>query len=943
VRALALTRHFWWLSLALVLLAGGTLGWFVQRLEVAQLEQLAQDRNQGMTQVFRTLLANDIGALLKGPVTREQTSAISSATAAVLQSKLSAAMHDSDVVKLKLYNLQGRTVFSTDPRQIGEDKSANVGFLAARNGKVASELTHRDQFSSFDGDISNVDLVSSYVPIHSNGQVVGVFELYQDVTTLMRHITRSLWQLGGVLGVVLGTLYTLLLLIVRRAHKTQQAQEAQLRASNRALDLRVAERTQALSVSEARFRSLTEMSTDFYWESDAQHRFTLRSCSKRESQDEVFQQISFIGQLRWEVPHILPEAAGWQAHRRVLQAHQPFRDFEMARLGSNGRVHYLSASGDPVFDAHGVFAGYRGVGTDTTERKQAEAELRIAATAFESQEAMMVTDARSRILRVNQVLEAVTGYSSAELVGQTPRIFRSGRHDADFYRAMWESINRTGRWQGEVWDRRKNGEIYPKWLTISAVKNDDGVVTHYIGTHFDVTERKNAEERIARLAFFDSLTHLPNRTLLQDRLQQAIANSQRDGTCGAALFIDLDHFKTLNDTLGHDKGDQLLQQVAQRLLECVRESDTVARLGGDEFVLIVTNLPGNTQEAANQTEQLGQMVLAALEQTYWLGSISHHITASIGATLFHGHQTLLEDVLKQADLAMYQSKDKGRNALSFFDPAMQTTVLNHSALAQDLRHALADKQFELHYQPLLNLDERVAGAEALIRWKHPERGMVPPAEFIPVAEETGQILAIGHWVLETACHQLARWANQPGMAHLTIAVNVSAHQFHQNDFTQQVLAVLALTGAEPTRLKLELTESLLINNVEDVIVKMKFLKEQGITFALDDFGTGYSSLSSLSRLPLDQVKIDRSFVMKIETDDNAIAISAATISLAHSLKLKVVAEGVETQAQRYFLSTVHGCDFLQGYLISRPLPLANFEVFISNFDSSPRHTSVNSY
>jgi diguanylate cyclase (GGDEF)-like protein/PAS domain S-box-containing protein len=927
IRTLTLTRHFWWLSLVLVLLAGGTLGFFVQRLQVAQLEQMAQERNQGMTQVLRKLLADDLDALLKSPLAKGQARALHAPAVAALQSKLSTVMHDSDVVKLKLYNLQGITVFSTDPRQIGEDKRANAGYQLARNGGVASELTHRDQFSSFEGERSNVDLLSSYVPIRENGQTVAVFELYQDVSTFMQRMTRELWQLGGMLFAVLGTLYALLLLIVRRAQRAQQAQEALLHASNRALDLRVAERTQELSLSEARFRSLTEMSSDFYWESDAQHRFTARTASKREACDAVFQQLTFIGQLHWEVPHIWPDAAGWQAHRDRLDASLPFRDFEIARLGSQGLVHHVSVSGDPVFDGQGKFVGYQGVGTDTTERKQAEAELRIAATAFESQEAMMVTDAQSRILRVNQMFEEVTGYSAAEVVGQTPRVLQSGRHSAEFYRAMWDCVTRTGRWQGEVWDRRKGGGVYPKWLTISAVKNDDGVVTHYIGTHFDISERKKAEERITELAFFDPLTHLPNRTLLQDRLNQAIATSQRDGSCGAALFIDLDHFKTLNDTLGHDKGDALLQQVAQRLLDCVRASDTVARLGGDEFVLILGNLPDNMQDAANQIELLGQKVLAALTQTYHLGPIGHHITASIGATLFCGHQTRLDEVLKQADLAMYQSKEKGRNTLSFFDPSMQTLMLNRSALEQDLRSALAENQFVLHYQALLDSDHRVAGAEALIRWMHPERGMVSPTEFIPVAEDTGLILPIGHWVLETACCQLARWAAQPSMAHLTIAVNVSARQFHQVNFTQQVLAVLAHTGAKPERLKLELTESLLINNLDDVIAKMNTLKAVGISFALDDFGTGYSSLSSLSRLPLDQVKIDRSFVMNIESDENAVAISAAIISLAHSLKLKVVAEGVETNAQRYFLSTVHRCDFLQGYLISRPLSLENFEAF----------------
>jgi diguanylate cyclase (GGDEF)-like protein/PAS domain S-box-containing protein len=912
-----------------VLMAGTTLGYFMKELAIAQLENLAEDRNQGLTQVFRTLLAEDIEGLLQSPLNQGPAPILSRPALAALQSKIATVMHDADVVKLKLYNLQGRTVYATDTSQIGEDKSSNPGFQRAKGGNVASELTHRDQLSSFENSVSNVDLVSSYVPVRDQGQVVAVFELYQDVTPLMQRIKRSLWQLAGVLCLVLGSLYTMLLIIVRRANNAQRAQEALLEDANRQLDLRVAQRTHELSLSEERFRSLTEMSSDFYWESDARHRFTKRTPSKRESQDKQFQPSSFLGRLRWEVSHVAPDEATWQAHRAVLEAHLPFRDFEIARLDEQGLVHYLSASGDPVFDALGGFCGYRGVGSDITERKQAEADLRIAATAFESQEAMMVTDAQSRILRVNRVFEEVTGYSSAEIVGQTPRLLKSGRHDAQFYRTLWDTLTNTGRWQGEIWDRRKNGEIYPKWITISAVKNDLGRVTHFVGTHFDISERKKAEDRIADLAFYDPLTHLPNRTLLQERLKQALATSQREGRCGAALFIDLDHFKTLNDTQGHDQGDALLQQVAQRLLTCVRASDTVARLGGDEFVLIIDSLPDNPQEAAKLVEALGQKVLAALCQTYRLGDMDHHMTASMGATLFYGHQVSMEEVLKQADLAMYKSKEKGRNALSFFDPAMQTLVLERAALEQDLRRALADKQFVLHYQALVGKGQAVAGAEALIRWQHPQRGMVSPADFIPIAEDTGLILPLGHWVLQTACRQLALWATQPAMAHLTLAVNVSAHQFRQPDFTPQVLAVLAQTGADPGRLKLELTESLLIHNLDDIIAKMTALKAVGVSFSLDDFGTGYSSLSNLSRLPLDQVKIDRSFVMQIESDDNAVAICAATISLAHSLKLKVVAEGVETEAQRYFLSTVHQCDFLQGYLLARPLPLDQFETFVT--------------
>jgi len=564
--------------------------------------------------------------------------------------------------------------------------------------------------------------------------------------------------------------------------------------------------------------------------------------------------------------------------------------------------------------------------SDITYRKEAEAELRIAATAFESQEGMVVTNPDGVILRVNRAFTESTGYSAEDVIGHTPRLLKSGRHDAAFYTAMWESLRSTGAWQGEIWDRRKNGEIYPKWLTISAVKRDDGVITHYVATHQDITERKIAEERIRELAFFDQLTTLPNRTLLLDRLRQAMTASSRNGGHGALLFIDLDHFKTLNDTLGHDMGDLLLQQVAQRLVGSVREGDTVARLGGDEFVVVLSSLSVNIEEAATQTEAVGVKILASLRDPYQLSDLEYRSTASIGATLFRGHQASIDDLMKQADLAMYKSKARGRNALHFFDPDMETAVMERASLEAGLREAVQQKQFVLHYQAQVINGGRVTGVEALVRWQHPLRGLVSPAEFIPLAEETGLILPLGHWVLDTACAQLARWAARPEMSHLTIAVNVSAQQLHEADFVDQVLATIGRAGANPARLKLELTESLLVDNVEDVIEKMSALKAEGVGFSLDDFGTGYSSLSYLKRLPLEQLKIDKSFVRDILIDPNDAAIARTIVALAQSLGLGVMAEGVETEAQRAFLAS-SGCHAYQGYFFSRPLPVEGFEEY----------------
>ena len=557
--------------------------------------------------------------------------------------------------------------------------------------------------------------------------------------------------------------------------------------------------------------------------------------------------------------------------------------------------------------------------------RQREKDLRIAASAFEAQEGMMVTDADGVILKINKAFTEITGYSAEDVVGQNPRILRSGRHDAAFYRSMWQAIRRTGTWQGEIWDRRKDGTEYPKWLTISAVKDEQGAITHYIGAHYDVTERKNAEAKIKELAFFDELTGLPNRVLLLDRLRQAMTNNSRNGSYGALLFIDLDNFKTLNDTLGHDMGDELLRQVARRLTACVRAGDTVARLGGDEFVVMLAGLSQDQTEAATHTEAVGDKILGALRQVYRLRNVDHHTSSSIGATLFRGHLASVEDLLKQADLAMYKAKDAGRNALRFFDPDMEIAVTKRAALEDDLRYAIQARQFLLHYQPQL-ADGRVTGSEALVRWKHPARGMVSPAEFIPLAEETALILPLGHWVITAACAQLALWATRPEMAHLTIAVNVSAHQFRQADFVDQMLAILASTGASPHRLKIELTESALVSNVDEVIEKMNALKARGIRFSLDDFGTGYSSLSYLKRLPLDQLKIDQSFVRDVLSDPNDASIARTIIVLAQNLGLGVIAEGVETEMQREFLANA-GCHAYQGYLFSKPLPVDGFEAF----------------
>ncbi len=563
--------------------------------------------------------------------------------------------------------------------------------------------------------------------------------------------------------------------------------------------------------------------------------------------------------------------------------------------------------------------------TDITERNRAEAELRVAATAFESQEGMLVTDAATSILRVNQAFTEISGFDAEELVGQTPRLFKSDRYGADFYAGMWKEITHTGEWRGEIWNLHKSGRVYPAWLTITAVKDNDGDVTHYVGTLIDITQRKSAEADIEQLAFYDPMTRLPNRRLLVDRLQQALAARARSRRRGAILFIDLDDFKGLNDSLGHDAGDLLLQQVARRLLTCVRAGDTVARLGGDEFVVMLGDLSANPREAASQAELVGEKILLALTPPSVLAGHEHHSTACIGVTLFSDHREIVEDLLKRADLAMYRAKAAGRNTLRFFDPEMQAAVTARAALEADLRVGVREGQFVLYYQPQVDREGRLTGAEALVRWQHPRRGLVSPGEFIPLAEECGLIQPLGQWVLEAVCLQLVAWSGRPDTAHLTLAMNVSAREFRHPEFVSRVLDVITRVGADPRRLMLEFTESLLVDDMEETITKMNALKARGGGFSLDDFGTGYSSLSYLKHLPLDQLKIDQSFVRDVLTDSNDAAIARTIMELGQSLGLAVIAEGVETEDQRNLLAR-QGCHAFQGFHFGRPGPVGALRV-----------------
>jgi len=614
---------------------------------------------------------------------------------------------------------------------------------------------------------------------------------------------------------------------------------------------------------------------------------------------------------------------------KVCMSGQDPGPLEWRCVRPDGSVRYILGHGELVRDADGQPSHMAGTVQDVTERRQVEAELRIAATAFESQQCLMITDANTVILRVNKAFCESTGYTSKDIVGLTPRILKSGRHDREFYREMWNSIENTGYWEGEIWDRHKNGEVYPKWLSISAVRGDGGRITHYVGSHIDISERKLAEEKIQHLAFYDYLTDLPNRLLLMDRLHQACVSSLRNEHVNALLLIDMDNFKNLNDTLGHDVGDLLLKQVTQRLLAHVRVGDTVARQGGDEFVVMLTDLHKDKIGAAEQTEIIGQNILRVLSEPYELGKYTYHCTASMGVSLFSGDAQSEDELLKQADIALYQAKRAGRNSLHFFDPQMQINIDARVSLEAELHTAIEHGQFQLYYQIQVDENTRPFGAEALIRWNHPRRGIVLPGEFISLAEETGMILPIGLWVLESACKRLARWQQDPAKCELSLAVNVSARQFHQPEFVVQVREIVGRNAVNPHYLKLELTEGILLEKKEETIAIMKELQQLGIQIALDDFGTGYSSLSYLKRLALYQLKIDQSFVRDIVVDPNDRTIVRTIVAMAQSLDLNVIAEGVETEEQWQFLRNSH-CNRFQGYLFGRPMPADELEELLKD-------------
>ena len=551
---------------------------------------------------------------------------------------------------------------------------------------------------------------------------------------------------------------------------------------------------------------------------------------------------------------------------------------------------------------------------DVSERREAEARLRQSGAVFDhAVEGIAITDPEVNIVAVNPAFSRITGYSEAEVLGRNPRLLQSGRHDNAFYEDMWSKLNSSDHWQGEIWNRRKNGEIFAELLSISTIRDKNGRIVNYVSIFSDITRLKQFESELERRAHYDPLTDLPNRLLLDSRLEHAMQHGHRHGHQVAVLFMDLDRFKTINDTLGHPMGDALLQGFAQRLTKRLRGEDTIARLGGDEFIVLLENLRHPDQAAL-----VARDILALMQPPFQLGSQEVFVSTSIGISLFPGDGDTVEELIKHADTALYQAKEQGRGTYRFYTAALTRSANERLAMETRLRQALAKREFTLAYQPIYDAAGRITALEALVRWQHPEEGMIPPGRFIPIAEETGLIVPLGEWVLETACRQMAAW-HGAGCPDLDIAVNLSVRQFQQPDLAERIHAILASTGLSPASLELEITESGMMARGEQSAELMDALKSLGVSLSIDDFGTGYSSLAYLKRLPVDKLKIDRSFVQDIPSDTSDMEIAATVIAMAKNLGLKVLAEGVETKAQLEFLQA-KACDYYQGFYFSKPLP-----------------------
>lgn len=735
------------------------------------------------------------------------------------------------------------------------------------------------------------------LPLRREGRVVGVMSLYAgEPDFFVDDVVRLLGEMAKDISFAMDN--------IAREERRQLAEKA-LRESETRLRL-------AVSASKLGIYDLNVKTGARSYNAEYALMLGYDPASFSESSRTFFERIHPDDRARWLA-----------AFNGYLDGTLPEYHAEFRMRTAAGDWKWISSTGMAVErDERGSPLRFVGTHSDISERKATEERMRLSASVFESShEAIVITDASLNIIAVNKAFVDTTGYSPDEALGRHIGLLKSGYHEQAYYDAIWQQIRDTGYWQGELWDRRKNGDIYPNLAAISAVQNEQGVVTHYVDIAADITQHKQAEERIKQLAYYDALTGVPNRVLLKDRATRDLAQAQRTGTELALFFVDLDRFKNINDSLGHIMGDRLLQAVAGRLRESIRDTDTVSRLGGDEFLLLfsVDGVPGAARVA--------RKLLETVAQPFEIDGHSLRVTPSIGISMFPKDGTNFEELLKHADVAMYKAKESGRNAFHFFAPEMNTGALDRLILEGALAQAVDRHQLELYYQPQVRLgDGAVVGVEALVRWHHPEMGLLSPAKFIPIAEETGLIASLGEWVLREACRQNMHWERSGGLR-LSTSVNLSSRQFVLGDVREIVSDALRETGLPAGRLEVEITESLLVQNDGTTLDTLNHLKAMGVGIAVDDFGTGYSSLSYLKRFPLDRLKIDQSFVRDLTVDRDDQAIASAIVNLGHSMGMVVIAEGVEAEAQMRILRSL-GCDEAQGYYFAKPMPATELEQFL---------------
>ncbi|AIC22464.1 Sensory box/GGDEF domain/EAL domain protein [Pseudomonas chlororaphis subsp. aurantiaca] len=700
------------------------------------------------------------------------------------------------------------------------------------------------------------------------------------------------------------------------------------------------EASESLRDSERRYRMLAESISDVIFSTDSQMALNYVSPSV---QSVLGYDAEWIFQNGWQSTIANPQQLTgiYALMERVSKALD--KPEQLARLRNQVQTQLflfdcLRADGRKipielrlvlVWDEHGAFEGVLGVGRDISQQRRAEKDLRMAATVFEhSTSAILITDPAGYIVQANEAFSRVSGYAVSQVLDQLPNMLTVDEQQEAHLRYVLKQLHQHSTWEGEVWLKRRNGEHYPAWVGITAVLDDEGDLASYVCFFTDISERKASEQRIHRLAYYDALTHLPNRTLFQDRLHTALQSAERQKSWVVLMFLDLDRFKPINDSLGHAAGDRMLKEMATRLLDCVDDDDTVARMGGDEFTLLLQ--PRTSREIAlNRAIHVAEQILASLVKPFVLEGREFFVTASIGIALSPQDGNELSQLMKNADTAMYHAKERGKNNFQFYQADMNASALERLELESDLRHALEQQEFILYYQPQFSGDgKRLTGAEALLRWRHPRRGLVPPGDFIPVLEELGLVVDVGDWVISEACRQLKAW-HQAKVRVPKVSVNISARQFSDGQLGMRIATILKDTGLPPACLELELTESILMREVSEAMQILDGLKNLGLSIAVDDFGTGYSSLNYLKQFPIDVLKIDRTFVDGLPSGEQDAQIARAIIAMAHSLNLAVIAEGVETHEQLDFLRE-HGCDEVQGYLFGRPMPANSFEGQFSN-------------